>query len=233
MSGSGHKHISDADLKKLGLRRVDAYVHEAAGASSEGDQQKKPKTAAQRKKEERDRLIADQLDQFNIVMSVFPDKRDTIARAAAKIEDNAIQAAIEAVIAENPKARDLVLRTRGNPEALDAATSALATPGAIERGLRASSHDVAPLIDIVLDNPQVRRILEFILKKELNAGAATAGNFLRIVETIATLSDGERVVEAALARPTAVYVGKNVLALLEGRGWIADRIISRLSVCRP
>src|SRR5690242_13300566 len=142
---SGSKHISDVDLKQLGLRRVDAYVRAEPGISSEDDQQKKPKkTAAQRKKEERDRRIADQLDQFNIVMSVFPDKRDTVARAAAKIDDDAIQAAVEAVIADNPKARDLLLRTGGKPEVLDAAASALATPGAIERGLRASNNEIAP-----------------------------------------------------------------------------------------
>jgi hypothetical protein len=59
------------------------------------------------------------------------------------------------------------------------------------------------------------------------------GKVFRIVETIVTQAEAMRAVETALALPTAVVVGKNVLALLEGRGWIANRIISRLSKWLP
>jgi Trp operon repressor len=230
MSRSGNTRISEADLKALRLRRIGAYVHDESGSTDEGDKKKKGKSAAQRKKEERDRLIADQLDQFNSTMSVFPDKRETIARAAAKVEDDAIQTAIELVITDDPRARELILRVRDNPDGLDAATLALSNPNAVERGLRTLHEDVVALIDAIISDDQIRRILQLILFK---SDAGGVNNFLHIVETIATRPETARVVEKALTLPTAVYVGANVLALLEGRGWIADRIISRLSVLPP
>jgi hypothetical protein len=51
--------------------------------------------------------------------------------------------------------------------------------------------------------------------------------------TIVMQAEAMRVVETALALPTAVVVGKHVLVLLEGRGWIANPIISRLSKWQP
>src|ERR1019366_2975879 len=145
------RRSSDADLKAADIHPVRAYVR----GTKKGETTK----AAKSQNKWRKSLIKDQHDQFNVITSVFPDKRATITHAAERVWQDDYQDAIDAVIADDPISRSLVLLVKDNPKALEAAIAVARSPEIVERGLRTSEKDVCRLVDAVLDREDVRALL--------------------------------------------------------------------------
>lgn len=108
--------ISRARLKRDGWREVQAFIAPSEQPSPMGTEKQEPRTDAERKADQRKRLLADGLKQLNVVAPEDDDARALVMQVAKAVKSKPIRRDIAAVLAD----RDLVKigrkvrRLRGN-----------------------------------------------------------------------------------------------------------------------
>ena len=170
--GNGNDQLTEADLLAGGCRPIRAFVlpaetdavadhhataqngaagekgpaaqNAAAGKNGAAADDGKPQSGSERTKKYRESKGKQQL---NLMATTDPEKRATLKELAQDIETDGVHAVCA-----------MAVRAKADAEALDAMRVAGDAPDVLALGVLASHIDVRPVVDGVIENPEVRNV---------------------------------------------------------------------------
>jgi len=209
--GNKTKKLTEADLVAGGCRPIRAFVlpaendaaaeHDAAAGNDEAAQNDaagengaaaqndaadkngaaaddgKPKSASERTKKYRESLKGKQ--QLNLMTTTDPEKRATLKELANDIEIDGVHAVCA-----------MAVRAKADAKTLDGMRVAGDAPDVLALGVLASHVDVRPVVDGVIENPEVRYLVAACLaeRKTFDRIVAIVRN-TSVLEFFAALAD--------------------------------------------